>query len=212
MAQESFKYMKKRPIQDRSKATVAAILEATAQLLQETTPDTLTTAEISERAGVSVGSIYQYFETKEALIAALAHDAVAQVNTSVRDMLMQARPDDLKAVLAPIIDTLLENYHEQPARMGFLISHLVSRGEIEAVEQPLQQLEAWLTDFLVSTGNVHENVAEVRVRIVVQGVASVLRNTLRHRPEELRRPTLRQELIRFLHVMLEENDEKNYEL
>lgn len=206
MAQKSFKYMKKRPIQDRSKATVAAILEATAQLLQETTPDTLTTAEISERAGVSVGSIYQYFETKEALIAALAHDTVAQVNTSVRDMLMQARPDDLKAVLAPIIDTLLENYHEQPARMGFLISHLVSRGEIEAVEQPLQQLEAWLTDFLVSTGTVHENVAEVRVRIVVQGVASVLRNTLRHRPEELSRPTLRQELIRFLHVMLEENE------
>lgn len=204
MAQGTSKYMKKQPIQDRSKATVSAILEATAQLLQETTPAALTTAEIAERAGVSVGSIYQYFETKESLIAALAHDTLAQVNTSVRDMLMQARPDDLKAVLAPIIDTLLENYHEQPARMGFLISHLVSRGEIEAVEQPLQQLEAWLTDFLVSTGTVHENVAEVRVRIVVQGVASVLRNTLRHRPEELRRPTLRQELIRFLHVMLEE--------
>src|SRR5690625_588364 len=204
MAQGTSKYMKKQPIQDRSKATVSAILEATAQLLQETTPAALTTAEIAERAGVSVGSIYQYFETKEALIAALAHDTLAQVNTSVRDMLMQARPDDLKAVLAPIIDTLLENYHEQTARMGFLISHLVSRGEIEAVEQPLQQLEAWLTDFLVSTGTVHENVAEVRVRIVVQGVASVLRNTLRHRPEDLRRPTLRQELIRFLHVMLEE--------
>lgn len=198
----SYNYMKKRPIQARAKATVAVILEATAQLLQHTTPDALTTAAISERAGVSVGSIYQYFESKETLIAALAHDTVAQINATVRETLTQAPPNDLEAVLPPIIDGLLQNYRERPDRMGFLVSYLVARGEIDAVEQPLQQLEAWLTEFLVQTGNLPADVAQIRVRIVVHGVSSVLRTTLQHRPDDLESPVFRQELIRFLRAML----------
>lgn len=201
MAQMPSKYMKKRPIQERSRATVSAILEATAHLLQNTTPETLTTDAIAVRAGVSVGSIYQYFESKESLIAALAHDTIDQVNASVREMLIQTPPDDLESALAPIIDALLQNYRDQPARMGFLVAYLVARGEIEAVEQPLQQLEGWLTEFMVQTGNLPEEFAEIRVRIVVQGVAAVMRNTLRHRPEELNSPVFRAELIRFLYVM-----------
>lgn len=63
---------RKRPVQDRSQATVGYVLEAAAQLFGEFGYEQTTTNRVAERAGVSVGSVYQYFPSKEALLVALA--------------------------------------------------------------------------------------------------------------------------------------------
>ncbi len=71
---------RKQPKQERSQATVEAILTATAHILTEDGYDRLTTNRVADRAGVSIGSLYQYFPNKEALIFALAeHHANAMV-------------------------------------------------------------------------------------------------------------------------------------
>ena len=62
---------RKRPRQRRSKATVEAILEATARVLVEEGIDRASTNRIAEIAGVSIGSLYQYFPSKDALVMAL---------------------------------------------------------------------------------------------------------------------------------------------
>ena len=62
---------RRKPIQPRSVFTVNAVLEATARILTEQGLDRLTTNAVAELAGVSVGSIYQYFPSKEALVAEL---------------------------------------------------------------------------------------------------------------------------------------------
>jgi AcrR family transcriptional regulator len=62
---------RKLPRQARSKATVEAIITAAAQVLVEHGYEGATTARVAERAGVSIGSLYQYFPNKEALVAAL---------------------------------------------------------------------------------------------------------------------------------------------
>jgi AcrR family transcriptional regulator len=62
---------RKRPKQERSRATVEALLDATAALLVEEGYPRTTTNRIAKRAGVSVGSLYQYFPNKEAVVAAL---------------------------------------------------------------------------------------------------------------------------------------------
>lgn len=61
---------RKFPSQARARATVEAIIVATAQLLGEQGFENLTTAAVAERAGVSIGSLYQYFPNKRALAAA----------------------------------------------------------------------------------------------------------------------------------------------
>ena len=63
--------LRKRPKQKRSRATVDAILEATARILVEDGYEKASTNRIAEVAGVSVGSLYQYFPSKEALVLAL---------------------------------------------------------------------------------------------------------------------------------------------
>lgn len=65
---------RKQPTQGRSKQTVAAILEATIRVLDEVGDAALTTTRVAEVAGVSVGTLYQYFPNRDALIHALLAD------------------------------------------------------------------------------------------------------------------------------------------
>src|SRR5690606_12820353 len=62
---------RKRPRQTRSTLTVEAIFEATTQVLLAEGVHRLTTTRVAERAGVSVGTMYQYFPHKQALLYAL---------------------------------------------------------------------------------------------------------------------------------------------
>lgn len=62
---------RKRPRQARAAATVSAIFEATIQVLLTDGPHRLTTTRVAERAGVSVGTMYQYFPHKQSLFYAL---------------------------------------------------------------------------------------------------------------------------------------------
>jgi AcrR family transcriptional regulator len=62
---------RKLPTQDRSKQLVDSLLSATAKILVRLGYEGLTTNRVAEEAGVSVGSLYQYFPNKESLIAAL---------------------------------------------------------------------------------------------------------------------------------------------
>lgn len=79
--------MRKRPQQQRSRQMVDTLIEATARIIARHGLDSTTTPLIAEAAGVSVGSLYQYFEDKDALIAALldklAHDVTALLNRSI---------------------------------------------------------------------------------------------------------------------------------
>ena len=62
---------RKTPQQSRSVATVEAIYDATIQVLLKEGPDRLTTVHVAQRAGVSVGTLYQYFPNKQALLFAV---------------------------------------------------------------------------------------------------------------------------------------------
>ena len=70
---------RKRPQQRRSRVTIDTIFEATIQVLLVNGLDRITTIQIAERAGVSVGSLYQYFPNKRALLAAVVKRHVSGV-------------------------------------------------------------------------------------------------------------------------------------
>lgn len=74
---------RKRPLQARSRETYAAVLEATARILEAEGLEAANTNAIAERAGVSVGSLYQYFPDKAAIFAEL----IIASETELGDML-----------------------------------------------------------------------------------------------------------------------------
>jgi len=106
---------KKQPRQSRSRATFAALVEACAQLLPRLGYDRLTTNAIAERAGVAIGSLYEYFPGKDAVVAQAATELVERVMTRLEGeldaILEKPGEDPVARWIAAIHATLLE---EQP--------------------------------------------------------------------------------------------------
>ncbi len=82
---------RKTPQQARSTASVEAILEATVQVLLQEGKLKLTTTKIAQRAGVSVGTLYQYFPNKNSLLQALLKKHLDQVADAVEAACLRAR-------------------------------------------------------------------------------------------------------------------------
>jgi len=74
---------RKRPRQARSKATVDSILEATSRVLVKHGFDRLSTNAVAAAAGVSIGSLYQYFPNKESLVSALIDRHMEEMNAAI---------------------------------------------------------------------------------------------------------------------------------
>lgn len=104
MAQPPLTTPRKRASQDRSRATVEALVEATARILVRDGFDSASTNRIAAEAGASVGSLYQYFPGKEALVAAV----VARHNQALMSVVREALAEVADAPLAPGVRRLIE--------------------------------------------------------------------------------------------------------
>ena len=82
---------RKQPQQARSTELVAAILQAAVQVLAKEGATRFTTARVADKAGVSVGSVYQYFPNKAAILFRLQSDEWQQTTEMLRSILMDVR-------------------------------------------------------------------------------------------------------------------------
>ena len=103
---------RKTPKQARSRATVDAIVEAAARILENQDGDGFSTNAVAERAGVSIGSLYQYFPTKDALIGTLIVRETAQLVEEAEAALSQ--PTGL-AGLSALIRACVAHQLRRPA-------------------------------------------------------------------------------------------------
>ena len=90
---------RKTPTQPRSERTVEAIVEAAARILETRGLAGFNTNAVAERAGVSVGSLYQYFPNKDSLVAALSARERALLGTEVATAARQSAALSLPAAL-----------------------------------------------------------------------------------------------------------------
>src|SRR5262249_31726042 len=87
---------RKQPKQARSAGLVATILEAAVQVLAKEGAQRFTTARVAEKAGVSVGSVYQYFPNKAAILFRLQSDEWRQTTDLLRGILEDVRRSPLE--------------------------------------------------------------------------------------------------------------------
>jgi AcrR family transcriptional regulator len=99
---------RKAPRQSRSQATVTAILDATARILVERGVAAASTNAVAERAGVSVGSLYQYFPNKDALVSALQVRHGEQMMAVIQRALTRAMEGTLGEALGGLIEATVE--------------------------------------------------------------------------------------------------------
>ena len=123
---------RKQPIQARSRQTVAAILQATAQVLMTNGYDGTTTNLVAEKAGVSIGSLYDYFPNKESLVAALASVHVAELMARVDAVLSMPIDETPRAVVAALIRAGLDAHRIDPALHKVLVEQVPRIGTLAA--------------------------------------------------------------------------------
>jgi AcrR family transcriptional regulator len=185
---------RKAPKQRRSKATVAAILEATARVLKEEGYERASTNRIAKVAGVSIGSLYQYFPSKEALVLALVQQhceamlelltqsaaalseaplAVA-VRSYVRSMLAAHAVDPVlhQVLVTEVLHLGLDYVHSMEARARDIVRAYLERRQHEILPRDL----------------------DVAAFVLVASVEATTHRAVLERPEYLRSPSLEDEI------------------
>lgn len=99
---------RKSPVQARSAASVEAILKATIQVLIAAGKERLTTTRVAIRAGVSVGTLYQYFPNKRALLRAALRRHLDEVSSAIETVCRQQNGSTLEQMAAALITAFLE--------------------------------------------------------------------------------------------------------
>ena len=99
---------RKSPVQARSAASVDAILEATIQVLLNVGKERLTTTGVALRAGVSVGTLYQYFPNKSALLQAVLKRHLDEVTNAVELVCERQKGRTLREMVTALITAFLE--------------------------------------------------------------------------------------------------------
>lgn len=114
MTQPAIPRPRKAPVQARSAATVEAILEAAAHILENEGFEGYTTNAIARRAGVSIGSLYQYFPNKDAVTAALVMADGARLHDDVHAAAEATAGEDFKVQLNALIDIVVAHQLDRP--------------------------------------------------------------------------------------------------
>ncbi len=126
---------RKQPRQARSRATVDAILTATAQVLVERGYDKTTTNVVARRAGVSIGSLYQYFPNKEALLTAVCELHMERTARLLLEKLGSLDDCPLADAIRTLVRVLLEVHAADPELHRVLIEQVPRLRGFEALQR-----------------------------------------------------------------------------
>lgn len=120
--------------QERSRATVDALLEATARILVKDGFDKASTNRIAAVAGLSVGSLYQYFPSKEALVAGVIERHRQQIMQTVLGELQEALTEPVETSVRKLVAAAVKAHRLDPKLHRVLAEQIPRVGKLETVE------------------------------------------------------------------------------
>lgn len=135
---------RKRPQQERSRIAVEAILEATTRILTEEGYDKANTNRIAERAGVSIGSLYQYFPNKESLMTALMVKHSDEIIELVESKLIHFYDSPVEIVIPEIVKAVIAAHAIDP-RLHQVLNEEIPQSERS---QQMQKAEGKIVELL----------------------------------------------------------------
>src|SRR5262249_32980811 len=124
---------RKRAKQDRARTTVEAILTAAAHILVREGFAAASTNRIAERAGVSIGSLYQYFPGKEAIVAALLERHVRQMLDAAERGLERSASGPLRMRAREMVRMMLDAHAVDPALHRVFMEEMPRFGHLQQV-------------------------------------------------------------------------------
>ena len=184
MATQIARKPRKQATQERSRATVAALVEATARILVSDGFDKASTNRIAEVAGVSIGSLYQYFPSKEALVIAVAERHNREIMQAVGVALDELGSLPVEAAVRRLIGVAIDGHRVNPELHRVLAEEVPRTGDLEGLRYVNEDAGRRFRQFL------EEHRDEVAVQdldlaafVCATSIESLTHNAVLHRPE-----------------------------
>ena len=172
--------------QERSRATVDALVGATARILVKEGFDKASTNRIAEVAGVSVGSLYQYFPSKEALVAAVIERHQHQILQTVRDELAQVWTQPVDEAVRKIVALAIRAHRVDPKLHRVLAEQIPRMGKLEEVEAFSSENYTLFRAYLESRRDeLGVDDLELASYVCVTSIEALTHNAVLHHPQML---------------------------
>lgn len=121
--------VRRRPKQRRARQTVEAVLDAVIRLLKRGGAKAITTNRIAEVAGVSIGSVYQYFPDKGAIFTALHQRHVDQIDRMVQTKLVEHAASSIEELVRAMVEAMVEAHATDPELYELLMTEVPHRAD-----------------------------------------------------------------------------------
>jgi AcrR family transcriptional regulator len=193
---------RKTPVQARSEASVDAILQATIQVLLAVGKERLTTTLVARRAGVSVGTLYQYFPNKRALLQAYLRRHMGEVTGAIEEVCLEYRGEGLlemgSALIFAYLSAKMRDVKESAALYAVssdVDGAAIAKAAAERSRKNVARLFATAKEGLTKD-------PEVVASMVVATMNGVSRKLLEAKSPERELGPLRDELVVLVHAYL----------
>lgn len=120
---------RRQPKQRRARVTVEAVLDAVVRILKREGVDAVTTNHIAQVAGVSIGSIYQYFPDKRAIYIALHKRHLEEIDRMVETKLMEHAASSLDALIRAMVEAMIDAHAGDPELYELLLTEVPHRAD-----------------------------------------------------------------------------------
>jgi AcrR family transcriptional regulator len=177
--------LRRTPVQERSAARVQRMLDAAASLLDEVGYEATTTSLIAARAGVSVGSLYQFFPDRRAVLQALAVRSFTRFSEVLSERVAASPWQRWEDAVATVVDVYVEFSRTEPAAQVLSFGGPVDRHMLDPrVDNNAVVAEA-LGEVLVAVrpGLVVDEQLRLALRVAVEAGDGVLALAFRRAPE-----------------------------
>jgi AcrR family transcriptional regulator len=194
---------RKTPIQARSTASVNAILDATIQVLLKLGKERLTTTRVALRAGVSVGTLYQYFPNKSALLQAALRRHLDEVTHAIELVCKQQQGRTLRQMATALITVFFAAKMKNAKTSVALYSVSSDVDGAKIVQQTGIRSNKAIVEMLASSREPLPGDPELVASILQGAMAGIIRRLLESAAPEKQFQTLQDELILFASAYLE---------
>ena len=190
---------RKQPRQQRAVETRQAILDAAARIFAEYGYAAGTTNRIAEAADLSIGSLYQYFPSKEALVAAVIERHSGEMMEEIRASLLRVAGLPLDEAVRELVRVMIDAHRIEPKLHRVLVEQIPRVGSLEKIEQINEAGMALVRAYLEA----HKSEIAVEDLDMAAFVATTAVEALTHvavlqRPDLLERPSFAGEVSRLV--------------